>query len=255
MSEGSKMLRRRKNILELLDRDGHVRVSDLSRALGVSEVTIRNDLEAMAEEGSLERIPGGAVRAAGSVSEPVRHYWRLASQKQAVGELAATLIAPEETLMINSGSTTLFAASALTRIDGLKIVTNSVAIATELGKHPNLRIILLGGEVNDQFAFTYGDDTLAQLHKYRADRAILSIDGVDPEAGITTYHSEEVELNRLMIERSGETLIVADSTKLGRESFSHLCALTPRMKIVTDKDADPEVVARLREKGITVLLA
>ena len=255
MSEGSKLLRRRRSILSFLDRDGHVRVGDLSRALGVSEVTVRSDLEAMAQEGLLERIPGGAVRCAGSAAEPVRHYWRLAAQKQAVGELASTLISPEETLMINSGSTTLFAASALSHIEGLKIVTNSVAIATELGRHPNLRIILLGGEVNEQFAFTYGDDTLSQLHKYRADRAILSIDGIDPDAGITTYHSEEVEMNRLMIERSGETIIVADSTKLGRESFSHLCSLNPRMKIVTGKNADPEIVARLREKGITVLLA
>jgi DeoR/GlpR family transcriptional regulator of sugar metabolism len=255
MSEGSKLSERRKCIMELLARDGHVRVSDLSNALGVSEVTIRNDLEALSNEGVLERVPGGAVQTANSSSEPIRHYWRLAAEKRAIADLMASIIFPEETLMINSGSTTFFAASALAKIPGLKIVTNSIAIATEIGKQPNLRVTLLGGEVNSQFSFTYGDDALAQLHKYRAHRAILSIDGVDPVAGLTSYHSEEIELNRLMIERSGATIIVADSTKIGRESFSRLCSFTPGMKIITNKNADAAVVAQLRRAGVDVMLA
>lgn len=255
MSEGSRLSARRKNIMELLARDGHVRVSDLSYALGVSEVTIRNDLEALSNEGLLERVPGGAVQTSGTTSEPIRHYWRLAPEKRAIADLAASIVFPEETLMINSGSTTFFAASALARIPGLKIVTNSIAIATEIGKQPNLRVTLLGGEVNSQFSFTYGDDALAQLHKYRADRAILSIDGVDPAAGLTTYHSEEIELNRLMIERSGATIIVADGTKIGRESFSRLCGCTPGMKVITNKSADAAIVAQLRRAGVDVMLA
>ena len=113
MSEGSKLSERRKCILDLLARDGHVRVGDLSSTLGVSEVTIRNDLESLSNEGLLERVPGGAVQTANSVSEPIRHYWRLAAEKRAIAELMASIIFPEETLMINSGSTTFFAASAL----------------------------------------------------------------------------------------------------------------------------------------------
>ena len=145
-------------------------------------------------------------------------------------------------------------AIALRRLQRLNILTNSLAVAMELGDFPTFRVILLGGRINTQYAFTSGSDALAQLAQYKADKAILSVDGID-SAGITTYHAEEAEINRAMISRSRQTIIVADSSKLGRESFNNICALQAIGCLVTNRDADPDTLRTVRASGVEVVTA
>lgn len=247
---------RRKKILEVLRRDGQVRVSQLSEALGATVVTIRSDLDALEQDGYLERTQGGAI-------QTMKNYYNLEFQrrkqehlenKRAIAATAAALVRDGDTLFINSGTTTYFTAVELKQRKNLNIVTNSISVAVELGGLPSFRVILLGGDINAQYSFTYGEDVKEQISRYRANWAILSVDGVNPGTGITTYHAEESVIDRIMIERAQTNAIVADSSKLGRESFSLISALSRGTVLITDREADASMVKRIQDEGVDVRL-
>ena len=243
---------RRKKILEILRRDGQVRVSQLSEALGATVVTIRSDLDALEQDGYLERTQGGAI-------QTMKNYYNLEFQrrkqehmenKKTIAAAAAGLVQDGDTLFINSGTTTYFTAVELKQRKNLNVVTNSISVAVELGGLPTFRVILLGGDINAQYSFSYGEDAKEQISRYRANWAILSVDGIQPGAGITTYHAEESVIDRIMMERAQASIIVADSTKLGRESFSRISALTPNTVIFTDSGANAEIASQIRAEGV-----
>lgn len=255
--EGLKIDVRRKKILELLNRDGQVRVSELSETLGTTLVTIRSDLAALELDGYLERIPGGAI-------QTVKNYYNMTFQqnkqenmvyKKAIAASVSNMVKDGETLMINSGTTTYYVAVALKSHKNLNIVTNSISIAIELGSHPTFRVILLGGEINSQYSFTYGNDAMTQLNRYKADKAILSVDGIHSEAGLTTYHAEEAIIDKLMMERSRETMIAADYTKLGHESFFNIGPISSANSWVTNNCIEEQQIEGIRALGTRVIKA
>lgn len=256
-AEGLKIDARRKKILEMLDRDGQVRVAHLSEILGTTVVTIRSDLAALERNGYLERIPGGAI-------QTVKNYYNLEFQrrkqdhiedKKVIASAASNMVNDGETLMINSGTTTFFTAVELKRHKNLNIVTNSISVALELGAQPTFRVILLGGEINTQYSFSYGNDALTQLKKYKADKAILSIDGIHSDIGLTTYHAEEAAVDKLMMERSRQTVIVADYTKLGHESFANIGPVSNAHSWVTNGCVDKNLINQIKACGIEVIIA
>lgn len=247
---------RRKEILDILAREGRVKVAELSQLLGASEVTIRNDLAELDKEGVLERTHGGArktQRAYYNMTLKERGT-RNAEIKQRIAQAAAELVHDGDTLLINSGTTTHFVAQQLRDKRKLKVVTNSISIAMELGDLSNINVILLGGNVNIDYTFTYGDDTLAQLRKYKADKLILSVDGIDEEAGITTYHAEEAEVNKAMIERAHRNIVVADHTKIGYECFAAVAPLEAIEYLITDGQAGSGKLDMLGRRGVEIQL-
>lgn len=246
---------RRKRILAILNRDGIVRVAELSKELGATSVTIRNDLAALENDGYLERTSGGAILTSKNIYklEFLSRSQKHITQKKSIASAAAALIRDGETLMINSGTTAYYTAIELKQHKNLNIVTNSLAVAMELGGHPSFRVILLGGEINAQYAFTYGQDALEQLRHYRADKTILSIDGIGEETGLTTYHAEEAIIDRLMMERSNGVFVVADYSKLGRESFSYVSDLSRVSCWITDSSADKGLAAKISRQGVEII--
>ena len=225
---------RRNKILEILHKEKKVYIADLSQLLGASLVTIRSDLDALAEQGQLIRMAGGAVLP-NEETNPTFSPINNREAKQEIATTVADFIEDGNTLFINSGTTTLLVAESLKTKKNLSIVTNSLPIATLLGKLPTFRVILLGGTINTQYAFTYGTDTQEQLNRYGADWAILSVDGVSPDGDISTCHAEEAIIDRLMITRAKKVLIVADTTKIGRTGFSYVSRCDNKIKILTNK--------------------
>jgi DeoR/GlpR family transcriptional regulator of sugar metabolism len=225
---------RRNKILEILQKDKKVYIADLSQLLGTSLVTIRSDLDALANQGQLVRMAGGAILPSSDSSQS--HYFvENLDQKREIATNCATHIKDGDTLFINSGTTTKLVAEALRTKKNLSIVTNSLPIATLLGGVPTFRVILLGGTINPQYSFTYGADTQEQLNRFGADWAILSVDGVSSEGDISTCHAEEAIIDKIMIARAKKVLIVADSTKIGRTGFSYVSRCDEKIKILTNK--------------------
>ena len=245
---------RRDRILEQLRQKGKVLVSELSRELGATPVTIRNDLDALERDGYLVRIQGGALLRArttsewGGEQEPVTHL----AEKQAIARFVAAQIPDGSTLFLNSGTTSHCLAAALKEHRRLNVVTNSLAVATELGRSPLIHVILLGGEINTQYAFTYGSDAEDQLRRYQAGWAVLSVDGVSARGGVTSFHAEETAIDRMMIAHAKHTMIAADYTKIGRTGFTRICDAGPEIQLVTDHQCSAEAARELEQLGVAV---
>ncbi len=246
---------RKQLISDLLKENDTVRVSDLSRLFDVSEVTVRSYLVDMEKKGLLSRIHGGAV----SSYKP--HYsmnlnQRLeAHQKEKVeiAERIASLIEPNDTVMLNAGTTTLLAFRKFPVDYALNIVTNSISIALEASGNPNYNVILAGGSVNTKYQFTYGNDAATQIRKYHADKLILSVDGIDPIRGFTTYYDRECAVDAAMIEQSEMCIVAADRSKFGHSAFAKISDISIANYIVTNAPLPEGLAAELTALGAQIL--
>ena len=250
---------RREKILELLKQEGQVTVLELSKTLGATPVTIRNDLDSLAQDGRLERIQGGAVAISATTSPWMDYNTKgmavCAAEKRAIAHCILTKIHDGDTLFINSGTTTLTVAEVLSRHKRINVVTNSLSVAQLLAHSVTSRVVLLGGELNSDYGFTYGGDAIEQLRRYQPTWSILSVDGVDPDGGITTYHAEEVMIDRMMMERAHRTMIASDHRKIGCAGFTRICGIDRRHTLVTDSGCETAALERIRATGAEVCVA
>ena len=249
---------RRNKILEQLRADGKVSVAKLSAELGATQVTIRNDLDSLERDGYLVRIQGGAVCVPKNEHEDalvkVSEITNL-REKRAIAKTVATMIRDGDTLFINSGTTSWCVADALHMRKNLNVVTNSLAIATRLGLIPSFRVSLLGGDINARYGFTSGGNAHEQLGRYRADWAILSVEGISEKGGITTYHAEESVLDRMMMAGAGRVVVAADHSKLGKVGFARVCECSEHLHLVTDSHAPADQLDTLKAAGIHLVMA
>lgn len=229
---------RRQKILEILHQEGRVKVTKLSALFDISEVSIRMDLADLEAKGLLSRVHGGAVSSYKTYYN-MDMQQRLSAnqeQKQSIANHIVGMIEENDTIMLNAGTTTLTIFRMIPASMNLSIVTNSIAIALEAGANPNFNVVLLGGAVNSKHQFVYGEDAIAQLGKYHADKLILSVDGITLANGLTSFYNREVELDRIMLSHSATRIIAADSTKLGRTAFARISDIKEADYIVTNQD-------------------
>ncbi len=246
---------RRSSILEMLRSKGKVKVTDLSRLFNISEVTIRNDLSELERDGMLTRVHGGAVGTRKAYCNMSLNDRMVVNreEKLRIAKAVKLMISEGDTLMLDSGTTTYYVAREIAHIKNLTIVTNSLQVAQELSYQSNINVILLGGSLDPRYQFTFGDDALNQLKKYKADKMIIAVDGVSVSSGLTTYHYLEAEVSRQMSTRANRTIAVADYSKIAREGFAHIGAITSIDTLVTNKEADKEEIGAISNLGIEVL--
>lgn len=239
---------RANRIWELLRENGTVQAAELSRLLQVSAVTVRKDLQRMEEEGLLHRTHGGAALC----SKPPAPDMRMVAMER-IAQRAAEEIQEGECVIMNAGNTTLLTARKLRNRKNITIITNSVAIARELVNQTGIQLIFLGGEVNGDAVFTYGYDAVTQLEQYKANKLILSCSGLSCSAGLTTRHTEAADLMRKMIARTQTVIVVADDTKIGFESFSHVGDLhTVDMLVTNQTTATEQELEKMEATGIRI---
>ena len=255
MSSALTANQRKNTILDILNQEAEVRVADLAGQLSVTPATVRSDLAEMEEEGLLRRTHGGAV----STKKP---YFNMSAndrmninreEKILIAKACANLINDGDTLMIDSGSSTRYLARELALRNNLTIVTNALQIAEELYYNNSINVILIGGNLDLQYQFTYGPDAIAQLGRYRADKMILAVDGISAERGLSTYHSLEADVSRQMIERSNTVITIADHSKIGREGFFFIVPLDNIHTLITDENNEKrDELNNIKSAGIDV---
>jgi DeoR family transcriptional regulator, aga operon transcriptional repressor len=240
-------------ILELLAGDGSVAVGDLARDLGVSEATIRRDLRALDEQRLLARSHGGAV-AQGTLYElPVRYRTgRQSEEKRQIARAARDRVPDGAVVALTGGTTTTEVARAISDREGLTIVTNALNIAAELAVRPNLKLIVTGGVARSASYELIGPLAESSLEQLNVDLAFVGVDGLDPEAGLTTHHEIEAAVNNALITRARRAIVVADSSKLGQTALARICPLAKVHELITDAGADRSLVAALEDGGLTV---
>lgn len=248
---------RRSEIMEQIRKNGSVRVADLSRMYGISEVTIRSDLEYLEAQGELSRVHGGAVGTGKLYAnmDLSERYMTNAGSKRELATVAAALIENNDTIMMNAGTTLAYVLHAIQGKKNISIVTNSIQNALEISSYPGVNVILLGGDIDAKYQFTHGNDTITQLERYHANKCIISVDGITERDGLTLYYANESGIVRKMIELSDEVIVVADASKLGRSAFSRVAALSDVDVLVTNRGSDAAELTAIDEMGGRVIEA
>ena len=245
---------RREEIIGIIQEQGKVRVSELSERYGISEVSIRKDLELLEAEGHLSRVHGGAVGLNKLyVNMDLNERYRTnAIAKRKLAELAADFIEDNDTIMMNAGTTLTYVLRAIRNKKNITIVTNSVQNATEAALYSDFTVILLGGELDSKYQFTYGEDAISQLENYHANKCILSVDGISAAAGLTLYYSNEASLVKKMIESSGSVIITADSSKLGKNVFARITDASKTDILITTHTENKTELDLLSKLGVKI---
>jgi len=248
---------RRKLCLESLAEQGEVSVAELSRAAGVSEMTIRRDFEQLERERLLKRVHGGAISLVSRGYEPpyALRDGRGEDAKARIGSLAATIVSENETIVIDVGTTTLALAERLTDATGLTVLTPSLRAAQALSVNADLRVIVTGGIVRPGELSLIGDLAERAFRELHCDTVFLGAGGVDATAGVTEFNLEDTRVKRAALESARRCVVLADATKLGKVALASVCPLERVDVLVTDGSASAETLASIRERGVEVLIA
>ena len=244
-------------ILEELRRSGKVTVEELTAGFRVSAPTIRADLSRLEARGLLRRTHGGAIRASATLFEPPyaeRQVMRHA-EKRAIARAAAALVKDGETVLLDAGTTTYEVALRLKARASLTVVTNSLANALELMDSAGIELILVGGSLQPRRRATLGPLAAAFLDDFHVDHAFLAFNGVHPQSGFTVVDFDAAETKRRMMACAAETIVVADSSKIGQIAFAGVAPLSAADLLITDAGATAEDRAALEEAGLRLLIA
>ncbi len=241
---------RRRQILDVLATDARAEVPALALRFGVSESTIRRDLQVLSQDGAVERTRGGAVPS--SRFEPSFGEKETANraQKVSIARDAAELVQPGQTVFLDAGTSTLELARVLRTRTDVTVATNSIPIAVELAQH--LRLVITGGQVKERTLALVGPLAERAIEQMHVDIAFLGMNGVAAGAGLTTPTWEEAATKARMIAAGRTAIVLADSSKLGAVSFARVAGLDEVDLLVTDEGAPAGEVEALQAAGLRV---
>jgi DeoR family transcriptional regulator, fructose operon transcriptional repressor len=248
---------RRQAILEQVRTRSLVKAAELSRDLGVSVESIRRDLLALEQEGHVRRVYGGATRAEARAFEPAFERRRIQhrDRKTAMGRLAAGLVEPGDTLILDVGTSVAEVARELPRDYRGKVLTNSLLVASTLAGREGVEVYTSGGRVRAGDLACFGPTSEGFFRDYFADKAFLGSGGVHHEMGLTDYWPDEIASRRIILEHAAKRFVMADSSKLGRVALGKVCDLTVVTAVITDDRASAADLHLLEESGVTVMVA
>lgn len=249
-------LARRRQITALVREHGSVRAADLRDMFGVTDETIRRDLNALAESGVLRRLHGGAVsdraRTESSFARRLREH---EAEKRAIARVAAEGVSDGSTIIIDSGTTMVHFVRALRGKRDLVVITTAVTNAAELMEYPGVTVVLTGGVVRPATFGAVGDMAVSNLSELRVDQTYLAINGITVDGGLTYPNFEEAAVKRAMIAAAAETILLADHSKFGRDALVRVAPLTAMSRIITSPGVDPAVLHEIGEAGVDVVVA
>ena len=242
-------------IRRTLEVDGRVSIADLKDRLGVSEVTIREDLKHLEQCNTLTRIRGGAVALRnGSAERPLEETSTTnRAEKTAIGARAASMVENGQTVIIDVGSTTTELARALSPgLTGVVVITNGINIALLLESLPGVSVIVTGGTLRPlQHSLVAPMGTLL-LEQLKADIAFLGCNGVDPTRGFTNSNIAEAEIKQAMVRSAGRTVFLADHDKIGEVASAFVADISSAELLITDSGADQKELRILESEGLAI---
>ena len=244
----------------MLNQKSELSVKEIAEMLHVSDMTVRRDLNELEKQGIIRRTHGGATLL--DPSSSVRDPYILGEQtaknvreKSMIGIKAASLVRPDETILLDSGSTTPFVARHIDKDLPLTVLCYTFTNALEFYPRKNANLILLGGFFHRDSNIFHSVENRALISNIRADKAFISTGGLDPDLGLTTYFYYEADIKREMIRSARQIILVTDSTKFGKISVTHFAGLDEVDTIITDEGISDEYREILADRGIELLIA
>lgn len=245
---------RQEKIVEMLNRRNSLKVVELAGSFNVSESTIRRDLQEMEHKGMLTRTHGGAVGLLKTNFEPSFKEKETENQdeKSTIGAIAASIIEDGDTIILDSGTTSLEIARHIT-VQRITVITNSIDIASELSVKDNVELIVTGGSLRKNTRAMVGHITELVLGNFRIDKAFLGANGISVKEGITTPNFTEAQTKKAMIKVANKVIVVADSSKFDKVCFSVICPIRSVSAIITSSDIDESTIREYENYGIDIL--
>ena len=233
---------RHNEIISVLNERDSASVSELSKLLGVSEVTVRSDLNSLAQTGLVRRTRGGVARPLSISERPLEENSKQQTAvKRRIGEAAAAMVRDGQTVFLDVGSTTTEIARHLSpTLRGVTVVTSGLNIALELERLPNLHIIVTGGTLRRLQHSLVSPYALELLGRIRADLLFLGCNGVHADHGVTNSNFDEAEVKTRMAQYASQVVVVADQSKLGAVARAHLLPLSGVHTLITGRQATPD---------------
>lgn len=248
--------RRRQLIEERVLADGEIDFASLASEFNVSEMTIRRDVDALEDRGVVRRVVGGAIALVGKSTEPTfeARAAQAALEKVHMAGAVVELLRPNETVILDSGSTVLAVAKAIKgRGLGLTVITPSLLVAVELADDAGTTVLVTGGELRAGELSLIGPEAEATFGLYNCDTYVMGIAGVDARRGVTEYHREEGNVKRAAVRAADRVIVVSDHSKLGRVQLMTVAGFDEISALVTDGDrSDPALLAAM-EAGVEVV--
>jgi DeoR/GlpR family transcriptional regulator of sugar metabolism len=248
---------RQAEIAHLVEDRGRARVTELADSFGVSSVTIRKDLDVLADQGRVIRTHGGAIapRVRGQdLAYDVRDRMQQ-SEKAAIGRLAATRVNDGESIIVDASTTSLYLARELmqrTSGQSLTIVTNSIRLASEMAIRPDISVLLMGGRVRGRSLSLVGQLGDGVLRRVNVQKAFVGAAGFTVEDGLTETTEEEAQIKRAMVAAAREVYALVDNSKWGRVASATFCRPEDLTGVFTDAGAPAEMLEGLQRMGIEV---
>jgi DeoR/GlpR family transcriptional regulator of sugar metabolism len=248
---------RQRQMCELIVEQGECSIEELMERFGVSGMTVRRDLQALADQGKLIRTHGGATTA-DRVSFEFEFLHRLRDNhpaKESIAATAAAEIKDGESVLLDSGTTTLALAKRLRGRRGLTVITSSLPIAAQLQYDQGIEVLLLGGRLRASSPDLVGGITESNLETLRADVAFVGADGIDNHGGVYQESPEVARMLGRMAASAGRVFVVADGSKLGKTALWRFGRLSDWTALITDASADRSLLASLKKAGVRVIKA
>ncbi len=248
---------RRSLIIQELQENKKVLVSELSKKFDVSEETIRRDLDRLSEEGIVVKGYGGAVlKEQFGMELPFNVRYKMNPEgKMRIAELAAGKIANGDYIFLDASSTTVYLSRTIRQkaFEKLTIITNSIENTVTLAPATGCEIVLTGGTVHSQTMSLMGSKAVDSVYGYHVDKALISCNGLDLTRGITEGNDEVVSMKQAIIKSAEKVILLADSDKFGRSSFSQVCDISAVNTLITDIRPSEKWVEKLEEMNIELI--
>jgi len=249
---------RQRKILESIHSRGSAKIQLLSRLLNVSEATVRRDLKVLTARGLIDRTHGGAVLPETSTAFEklyAEKRTQLQEEKRRIGAAAAARVRDGETIILDSGSTTIEVARHLTHHKHLTIITYDLFIAGSVDYDDTTSVLVSGGTLRPGFNVLVGSEAENFFRKIRVNKAFLGADAIHPEQGVFNATFSEHAVKQRIVEATQEVILVADHSKFGKVALVNVCPLDAVHRIVTDTGLDETVLSELKRHGTAVELA
>jgi DeoR/GlpR family transcriptional regulator of sugar metabolism len=243
---------RQKDILERIRKDGRVLATDLAREFSTSEDTIRRALRDLAAQGLCARVYGGALAISPASGTILQRRREGVDRKLALGQKMASIIQPGQFVFIDAGSTNLAVARSFPRSIGLTVATHDPTIAAVLADRTDLTLITIGGQVNPIVGAAVDGRALRQVLELRPDLLLLGICAIDVDDGISAFHSEDAQMKRALLERSGSVAIAVLNEKLSASAPFQVAAVDVVADLIVEEDASKQVVSGFQSQGMRI---
>ena len=249
--------KRRDDICELLKEKNILSMNELSSILNIPKITIRRDLDYLANKKRIKKIYGGAIIERAKDYEPpyMIRSLEMREEKKAIGKLAASLIPENSLIFIDVGTTLLELAKNLPTDKNITVITHWIPVAQELGKRMFPNLFLLGGKVSCREMSIIGNYPLQFLDNFNIEICFIGVGGVSIDHGLTDYTLEEIEIKKQMIRRAKKRIVLADHSKFDRLAPIKICGLSDIDTIITSEGLNKQYRKNIEELGVKVVIA